>query len=79
MNKKINKLYDEGHIIKIFTARGQGSGNDFSKITKKQLKLWGVKYNELLEKPEADFYVDDKAMTPGDFLFFGNNYGKQLK
>ena len=30
-------------------------------ITKKQLKKWGVKYDELIfGKPSYDFFVDDK-------------------
>ncbi len=73
MITKINKLYDEGHMIKIATARGQGSGIDQTELTKKQLKKWKVKYHELLKKTSADFYVDDKSMVPTDFLL-GKDY-----
>jgi len=65
---KINKLYDEGHTIKIATARGQTSGKDFSELTSNQLEEWGVKYHEMWAKPSADFYVDDKSLDPGSFL-----------
>lgn len=68
MVDEINRLYDEGHTIKIFTARGQLSGVDWEKFTKEQLKVWGVKYHEYYTKPAGDFYIDDKAMTPEEFL-----------
>lgn len=74
---QINKLYDEGHIIKYFTARGMGRYNDdaqlakarFCEITELQLKLWGCKYHYLiLGKPSADYYIDDKAIRDNDFF-----------
>jgi uncharacterized HAD superfamily protein len=68
MINKINKLYDEGHTIKMLTARGMGSGKDFTEITKKQLNNWGVKHHSLqMGKPAADYYVDDKCLTPAQF------------
>jgi len=61
---KINSLKSEGSYIKIFTARGSGSGIDWSELTKKQLKSWGVNYNELiLGKPSFDIFVDDKSVN----------------
>jgi uncharacterized HAD superfamily protein len=68
MIKKINRAYDAGHTIKIATARGQASGQEFHELTEKQLELWGVKYHELLKKPAADLYIDDLAMTPEEFI-----------
>jgi len=69
MIEKINKLFDEGHVIKIHTARGGASGVDYTKLTIKQLKEWGVKFNMLIMgKPSADFYIDDKGMNPNEFL-----------
>jgi len=65
---KINKLYDEGHFIKIATARGQASGMEYFELTRTQLKEWGVKYHELYTKPNADFYIDDKCLNPGEFI-----------
>ena len=65
----VNKLFDSGHTIKIFTARGSGTGLDWTKVTKSQLQSWGVRYHELLfGKPVADFYVDDKAKDLAFFL-----------
>ena len=59
---QINKLYDNGYEIKIYTARGSGTGIDWSDLTKKQLKDWGLKYHELhFGKPNADYYIDDKG------------------
>ncbi len=68
MIRLVNKLYDKGNIIKIFTARGQLSGDDFTKITKKQLKKWGVKYHEFHWKTAAHVYVDDRSIHPQQFL-----------
>jgi len=66
---KVNKLYDEGSIIKLFTARGSNSGIDWKDFTIKQLSNWGVKYHELrFGKPSADFFVDDK-MIPLEIFF----------
>jgi D-sedoheptulose 7-phosphate isomerase len=64
----VNALYSEGHKIKIFTARGSGSGKDWREITEKQLSLWGVNFHELiLGKPEADFYIDDRGINAADW------------
>ena len=64
----INKLYEEGNIIKIFTARGNRSGIDHTKLTVKQLKKWRVQYHELsFGKPWADIYIDDKACNSEQF------------
>tara|TARA_R100000458_G_C8277791_1_gene253501 strand:+ start:1786 stop:2493 length:708 start_codon:yes stop_codon:yes gene_type:complete len=68
--EKINRLYGLGHTIKIMTARGCVSGKDWTEVTKKQLKDWGIKYHELIPmktKPHADFFVDDKAININDF------------
>lgn len=62
--REINRLYESDHTIKIMTARGSVSGIDHTKLTQDQLSEWGVKYNELImnKKPNADIYIDDKAM-----------------
>ena len=58
-----NALYDRGHTIILHTARGSGSGLDWSNITRQQLKKWGVKYHNLhFGKPPADYYIDDKML-----------------
>jgi len=75
--EKINALYDEGHTIICYTARGMGRHQnnmmlaiqDFYEFTSKQLKGWGVKYHHLfLGKPNADFYIDDKGIKDSDFF-----------
>jgi uncharacterized HAD superfamily protein len=65
----VNALYDNGDRIVIHTARGMSNGSDLQEVTERQLKRWGVKYHELvMGKPRADFYVDDKAMLPGELI-----------
>ena len=61
---RFNKLYDRGHQIVYFTARGTETGIDWSRETASQLKRWGVKYHNLLfGKPAADYYIDDKLIS----------------
>ena len=61
MIEVVNKLYDMGNEIILFTARGYVTGMDWSEVTKNQLSRWGVKYHELhFGKPNADYYIDDK-------------------
>jgi hypothetical protein len=61
---KVNKLFDNNNTIILFTARGTKTGIDWSEVTTKQLKTWGVKYHELkFGKPAADYYVDDRLIN----------------
>ena len=80
--KLINSLYDDGYYIKIFTSRYMGRAKENKKkaermgfdSTKKQLKYWGLKYNELIfGKPSFHLIVDDKA------LFFKKNWTEEIK
>jgi|TARA_Y100000034_G_scaffold72127_1_gene86980 hypothetical protein len=65
---KVNSLYNEGHTIKIFTARGSATGIDWRDFTVIQLKDWEVKYHELiLGKPHMDVLIDDKAINIKDW------------
>tara|TARA_R100001510_G_C7596702_1_gene164553 strand:+ start:558 stop:872 length:315 start_codon:yes stop_codon:yes gene_type:complete len=65
----VNKLYDEGHHITMWTARGAVSGIDWRVLTEQQLKDFGVKYHELrLDKPFFDIFVDDKTFNSLDFF-----------
>ena len=67
--EKVNKLYDEGNTIIFFTARGYVTKIDWRELTLNQLEEWNVKYHELiLGKPNADVYVDDKAINDLDFF-----------
>ena len=59
--KKINDLYDEGHTIIFWTARGTMTGIPWFHVTKTQLDSWGCKYHELrMGKPFYDLFIDDK-------------------
>ncbi len=61
---KINKLYDDGHTIIIWTARGSTTGIDWSAITAEQMHKWGVHFHELrIGKPAYDFIIDDRALS----------------
>ena len=65
---RVNSLYTDGNLIKIFTARGSETGINWKNVTETQLKAWGLKYHQLiLGKPAADIYVDDKACNEKDF------------
>jgi hypothetical protein len=67
--KKINSLFDEGNTIIYWTARGTGSGLDWSELTKKQLKDSGAKYNELkFGKPVYDLFIDDKNINSEEYF-----------
>jgi uncharacterized HAD superfamily protein len=75
--KKINELYDEGHIIKYLTARGMGrykdsrilAHKDMYDLTYNQLKSWGCKFHHLIiGKPAGDVYIDDKGINDNDFF-----------
>ena len=66
MVEQVNRLFDEGHKIIIMTARGRGSGIDWTQLTIEQLDRWGVKYHELepmFHKPTADLFIDDKGIN----------------
>tara|TARA_B100000900_G_C20099979_1_gene521583 strand:- start:52 stop:345 length:294 start_codon:yes stop_codon:yes gene_type:complete len=60
---KINKLYDEGHEITYYTARGTATGIDWHDVTTKQLNKWGCKYHNLNigNKPDYDLLICDKT------------------
>ena len=78
----LNKLYDNGHIIILYTARFMGRNKNNPKklkaknyeFTYKQLKKWGLRFHELhLGKPSADLYIDDKSIN------FQKNWDLKLK
>jgi ribonucleotide monophosphatase NagD (HAD superfamily) len=54
-----NQLYDAGHTIIYWTARGANSGVDHSELTEKQLRMG---------KPSYDYWIDDKAFNVQDFF-----------
>ena len=79
--KFINTLFENGHEIKLFTARYMGRNSENTKKvykigykkTLKQLKKWNIKFNHLiLGKPSYDIFIDDKS------LGFRKNWMKDL-
>jgi len=60
---KINKLYDEGHVIIYWTARGKVTGINWTELTAQQLSDWGCKYHDVImnSKPVFDLLIDDKS------------------
>jgi len=62
--KTINDLYDAGHTIKYWTARGAVTGIDWYDITHAQLLKWGCRFHSLeVKKPDYDVWIDDKAFN----------------
>lgn len=71
---RVNELYDEGNTIIYWTARGSGSGIDWTELTKQQLDIWGCKYHEVrLGKPSYDIWIDDKAFNDKHFFDIDGN------
>jgi hypothetical protein len=69
---QINRLYDVGHQILLFTGRGTVTGIDWRPLTEQQLPRWGVRYHKLhMGKPAADVYIDDKAINVADWVRAG--------
>ncbi|MBI2953574.1 MAG: hypothetical protein HYY30_04615 [Chloroflexi bacterium] len=65
---EVNRLYDEGHRILLYTARGATTGIDWRDFTERQLRGWGLSFHALyMGKPTADVYVDDKALNYVDW------------
>jgi CMP-N,N'-diacetyllegionaminic acid synthase len=79
--KIINKLYDNGNYIIIFTARYMGRNNQKIskakkqgyKLTFNQLKKWNVKFHKLIfGKPSYDIIIDDRSFS------YSSNWKKKL-
>ena len=67
--KKLNELYEEGHEIHYWTARGSSSGKDWTELTQRQLSQWMCKYTSFrVGKPDYDVWIDDKAINDMDFF-----------
>jgi len=66
---KINDLYDKGHHIVYWTARGGTTGIDWTELTHQQLDSWGVKRHETkMWKPNYDLFICDKAINTEVFF-----------
>jgi len=67
--EKVNALYDQGHKIIYWTARGATTKVDWYYFTKGQLDHYGCKYHEFKTgKPHYNVWVDDKAINAEDFF-----------
>jgi len=71
MIKMSNALYDNGHTIYIYTARGMSIFNGnvsliynmLYELTLHSLQKWGVKHHGLfMGKLNYDIFIDDKAI-----------------
>ena len=78
----VNRAYNQGYIIILYTARYMGRCNGklseinkkIKPLTLKQLKKWGIRYHEIyFGKPSFDLFIDDKS------LFFTKKWPKLLK
>jgi hypothetical protein len=77
----VNKLFENGYYIKIFTARFMGRSNSIIKakkqgysLTMTQLTKWQINYHELIfGKPSYDIYIDDKS------FFFDKKWSHKLE
>lgn len=70
--EKINTLFDEGHEIIYWTARGSGTGIDWSQKTIQQLNDWNVKRSKIVfGKPVYDLFICDKAIN--SIIFFNSH------
>ena len=66
---QINKLYESGETIHLYTARGSTTGIDWREFTESQLAQWHLKYHKLmLKKPHYDLMIDDKSVSDTSFF-----------
>lgn len=71
----INNLYNEGHLIKLLTARGSSTGINWRKFTEKQLRSWKLNYHSLdFGKIDADIFIDDKGYNSENFFKSKHDY-----
>jgi len=65
--ERINSLFDNGHTIVYWTARGTKTGINWYNTTINQLSKWGCKYHELrMGKPAYDVLICDKTLNWSD-------------
>lgn len=67
----LNRLYDRGHRIILYTSRFMGRSKNNREeaerigreFTERQLAGWGVRYHELwMGKPRYDYVIDDRSV-----------------
>jgi hypothetical protein len=67
--EKINSLFEAGHTVIYWTARGSQTGIDWTELTGQQLNKWGAKFTEFkLGKPHYDIFICDKAINTNDYF-----------
>ena len=60
MIDNVNKLYNKGHMIILWTSRFE----EDRKVTEEWLKKHNIKYHKLvMDKMYYDYLIDDKAIT----------------
>jgi hypothetical protein len=65
----MNSLFEQGHEVHYWTARGGISKINWLEFTIEQLDSWGVKYTSIQTgKPSYDIFIDDKAFNDKDFF-----------
>lgn len=66
---KINQLFEEGHTVVYWTARGRNSQKDWTNLTTEQLEKWGCKRSYIMfNKPSYDIFIDDKAINSEQYF-----------
>lgn len=69
-----NELFEDGHELHYWTARGSVSNKNWADFTYRQMKIWGVKYNTLnIGKLHYDYWIDDKAININDWYYDSDN------
>jgi hypothetical protein len=75
----VNELYDDGHTITYYTARGSASGKDWRELTEKQLDQWGCKRHALdMSKPAYDLLIDDRTLNSRVWEKNGNDVARRI-
>jgi len=77
---KLNKLFDEGFTIEIYTARGHISAKNrkeaehkYRQVIEDWLQNYFVKYHSLsFQKPFGVIYIDDKSVRPDELELIDN-------
>lgn len=68
--EEVNKLYKQWHVILIYTARYP---EYFSDTLAWLIKFWVHHHGiNMRTKPGADIYIDDKAISAGEFFIRRN-------
>ena len=74
--KKINLLYEQGHTVIYWTARGSGTGLDWRDVTEKQFEDWND-YIAVMKKmvpKDATFVKASKRPFSFDFILKENGF-----